>query len=127
MTTIPDDRSYTKEHEWLLEDKEAGVFAVGITAFAQDELGEVVYVEFPDVGDEVTAGESFGVVESTKAASDIYAPISGTVAAVNAALEDEPSLINSAPYGDGWLIKIKAEDGTPDGLLDSEAYKALIS
>ena len=119
---VPDDLRYLESHEWV---RVAGDTAeVGITAFAQDELGDVVFVELPEEGAELTAGEDFGVVESIKAVSDVYAPISGTVTAVNDRLRDEPELLNEDPFGDGWMLKIEVADGSePDDLLSPDAYR----
>jgi glycine cleavage system H protein len=120
---FPDDRRYTKEHEWAL-DEGAGRIRVGITDFAQDALGDVVYVDVPEVGTEVTAGQPFGEVESTKSVSDVYSPVSGRVIERNANLEDKPELVNADPYGDGWIVAIEAADTSQlDGLLDAEAYR----
>jgi glycine cleavage system H protein len=105
-----------------------GVIRVGITAFAQDALGDVVYVSLPSVGDSLSAGDSCGEVESTKSVSDLYAPLSGEVVAVNQALESAPELVNSDPYGEGWMYDVKLTDGgSADSLLDLEAYRALLS
>ncbi len=102
---LPQDLRYSEEHEWLRVDGDAAV--IGITEFAQEQLGDVVYVELPREGDVLDAGQPFGVVESVKAASDLYAPVSGTVVAVNAKLEDRPELVNEEPYGDGWMIRLE--------------------
>ena len=123
MSEIRDDRRYRSSHEWVL--LEGDVAVIGISDFAQDALGDVVYFDLPEEGDEVTEGESFAEVESVKAVSDVYAPANGTIVAVNDALSDTPELINQDPFGEGWMIKIKLEDVTSyDSLLDSEAYKA---
>ncbi|WP_049921137.1 glycine cleavage system protein GcvH [Halopiger djelfimassiliensis] len=111
---IPDDRQYMESHEWALETD--GVVRVGISDFAQDELGDVVFVELPDEGDDVTKEEEFGVIESIKAVSDLYAPVSGDVVAVNEALFDAPELVNDDPFGDGWMLEIDPDD--PDELED---------
>ena len=127
----PDDRRYTDQHEWALvrdADGEGTVVRVGITDHAQDALGDIVYVQLPAVGDEVGPGSAIGEVESTKSVSDVYAPVSGVVTAVNEALEDAPETINADPYGEGWLVEITVSDGddpTAD-LLDAEAYQALV-
>ncbi|HEX2273002.1 MAG TPA: glycine cleavage system protein GcvH [Acidimicrobiales bacterium] len=123
---VPDDRRYTNDHEWaLLED---GRVRVGITDYAQDALGDVVYVKVPEAGTAVTAGGAFSEVESTKSVSDIYAPVAGTVVAVNTALADLPQAVNEDPYGAGWICVIEPEDPAAyEGLLDAEAYKALIA
>ena len=123
----PQDLRYTAEHEWVRAGSD-GVIRVGITAFAQDALGDVVYVSLPSVGDSLSAGESCGEVESTKSVSDLYAPLSGEVVAVNQALESAPELVNSDPYGEGWMYDVKLTDGgSTDSLLDLEAYRALLS
>lgn len=121
---VPEDRRYTSEHEWALE--EAGRVVVGITEYAQDQLGDVVFVQLPETGSEVRAGEPFGEVESTKSVSDVYSPVSGTVADKNSSVEDSPEVINSDPYGDGWLIKIDPSDPGLDDLLSAEDYRRLI-
>lgn len=120
---IPADLKYTKNDEWLrIED---GTATIGISDYAQDQLNDIVYVEFPDVGATIAQGASFGVVESVKAASDIFMPIGGTVTEVNQALEDTPETINTDPYGSGWLIKFKiANPSEADSLMDADAYKA---
>ncbi|MFN2251325.1 MAG: glycine cleavage system protein GcvH [Anaerolineae bacterium] len=112
LGAVPRDLKYTEDHEWLRD--EDGLARVGITEFAQDQLGDVVFVELPGVGDGVTAGEAFGVVESVKAASDLLCPITGTVTEINEKLDDDPELVNSDPYGDGWMIVI--EPSSPDEL-----------
>ena len=123
---IPDGLRYTAEHEWVAPG--AGALRVGITDFAQDALGDIVYVQLPDPGTTVEAGHSLGEVESTKSVSEIYAPLTGTVTARNDRLGGEPELINSDPYGAGWLVEIEpAEPGAADELLDAEAYAALTS
>jgi len=119
---VPDDRRYLESHEWVHTDD--GRARVGITDFAQDELGDVVFVELPDEGDELAAGEAFGVVESIKAVSDIYAPISGTVTAVNEALFDQPELVNEDPFGEGWMLDLEpADESELDDLLDADTYR----
>ncbi|BCY12243.1 glycine cleavage system protein GcvH [Actinoplanes sp. L3-i22] len=124
---IPEDLRYTAEHEWVAVGDGDGPVRVGITHFAQDALGDIVYVQLPDEGRELDAGESMGEVESTKSVSEIYAPIAGTVVARNATLGDEPELINAEPYAAGWLIEIApADPASLDGLLDADAYQALI-
>ena len=118
---VPDDRRYAESHEWVQADADPA--RVGITDFAQDELGDVVYVELPDAGDEEAAGEAFGVVESIKAVSDLYAPVSGTVESVNDGLESTPELVNDDPYGDGWMIELSGVDAADlDALLTAEEY-----
>ncbi|MBR57545.1 MAG: glycine cleavage system protein H [Myxococcales bacterium] len=119
---IRDDYRYTKDHEWVSLD--ADVACVGITDYAQEQLGEVVYVELPTVGTSLSEGESFGVVESTKSVSDLYAPMAGEVVEVNSLLIDAPENINTDPYGDGWMIKMRVESGA-DALLSAVDYAAL--
>jgi len=120
---FPEELKYTEEHEWVLVEGDLAM--IGITDFAQDALGDVVFVELPAVGTEVTTGKAFGVVESVKAVSDVYAPVSGTVEEINEELPDAPEIINTSPYGDGWMIKIRMSDpGELDGLMDVAAYQA---
>jgi glycine cleavage system H protein len=122
---VPDDLRYSKDHEWArLED---GRVRIGITDYAQDALGDVVFVQVPEVGTRVAAGDSFSEVESTKSVSDIYAPVGGTIADVNQELADAPQRVNEDPYGEGWLVVIDPDDaGQLDQLLDAAAYRALI-
>ena len=123
MSNIPTDLRYASTHEWVRPDGD-GVFTVGISEHAQGLLRDMVFVELPDVGDTVSTGDDIAVAESVKAASDVYAPISGEVVGVNEDLEDSPELVNSDPYGDGWLFKIKADDAEEvEGLLDAEGYE----
>jgi len=123
---FPEDLKYSREHEWVLV--EGSVATVGITDFAQDKLGDIVFVELPAVGDKVTKDEAMGVVESVKAVSDVYAPVSGVVAEVNDDLPDSPDMINEDPFGDGWMVKIQMADPTDlDDLLDSEAYERFVA
>jgi glycine cleavage system H protein len=123
---FPEELKYTEEHEWVMVEKELAV--IGISDFAQDALGDVVFVELPEVGTVLEAGKAFGVVESVKAVSDIYAPISGTVEEINDDLVEAPEIINTSPYEDGWMIKIRMADaGDADKLMDAEAYQALIA
>ena len=130
MSEIPPDLIYTAEHEWVQRVGDDTV-RVGITDFAQSSLSDVVFVQLPDVGSDVTAGESFGEVESTKSVSDLYSPVTAKVVAVNGDLEGNPQLVNSDPYGDGWLVELQADtDGLQDGLrglLDANAYQALVT
>jgi glycine cleavage system H protein len=122
---IPDDLRYTDAHEWVREGAD-GVVRVGITDYAQAQLGDVVYVDLPAVGDTVTAGAPCGEVESTKSVSEIYAPVSGEVVTVNGALDTSPELVNSGPYGDGWMFEVRPGNGMGlDDLLDAEAYRGL--
>lgn len=129
MTDIPADLRYTAEHEWVRRTGEDTV-RVGITDFAQSSLGDVVFVQLPAVGDQISAGDSFGEVESTKSVSDLYAPVTATVAAVNPELVGDPGLVNSDPYGQGWLLELRA--GTEDldrewaALLDADAYRQTV-
>ncbi len=127
MSEIPESLKFAKSHEWVrvLPDQ---IVEVGVSDYAQESLGDVVYVELPDVGDSVSAGEECCAVESVKAASDIYAPVSGDVIAVNESLDDEPELLNQSPYGDGWIFRIKAKDLSElDALLDAEQYTQQIA
>lgn len=126
MSNIPKELKYASTHEWVRNEGD-GIYTVGITEHAQDLLGDMVFVELPDVGDNVAAGDDVAVAESVKAASDIYAPIAGEIVEINEDLEDAPETVNSDPYGDGWLFKIKADDaGEVDSLLDAEGYQAVI-
>jgi len=118
---IPDDLRYTANHEWVRAEDD-GLFRVGITDFAQDSLGDIVYVALPDVGRTLAAGEPFGEVESTKSVSDVYAPVGGTVEAVNSALRNAPEVINHDPYGEGWILVIRAAGEPPIELMDAAAY-----
>lgn len=120
---VPDDLAYSSDHEWIRSD--GGRARVGITDYAQDALGDVVYVQLPEVGATVAAGDAIAEVESTKSVSDIYAPVSGTVVEVNAELADAPERLNEDPYGEGWIFVIETTDGGGE-LLDAEAYRALI-
>ena len=126
----PNDRRYTDQHEWALVQGEEGaatVVRVGITDHAQDALGDIVFVQLPEVGEEVGPGNPIGEVESTKSVSDVYAPVAGTVSAVNAALTDAPETINADPYGEGWLVEVSVPGGDPTGtLLDAAAYRAMV-
>lgn len=126
MSECPTDLKYASTHEWIRHEGD-GIFTFGITDHAQDLLGDIVYVEMPDTDSTISTGDEVGVVESVKAASDIYTPITGTVIEINETLEDAPETINNDPYGDGWIMKIKAEDPQEaDGLLDAEGYQATI-
>ena len=131
VSDIPPDLQYTAEHEWVRRSG-GDTVRIGITDFAQSALGDVVFVQLPDLGTEVTAGESFGEVESTKSVSDLYAPVSGKVSAVNSDLEGSPQLVNSEPYGAGWLLDVQASDvGALESaiaeLLDAEAYRGTLT
>ena len=125
MSNVPAELSYTSENEWVSALTAEGTVRVGITDHAQDALGDVVYVDLPSVGDSVAAEDSFGEIESTKSVSDLFAPIAGEIVAVNEGLEDDPALVNSDPYGEGWIIEIRPENADDlANLLDAEAYKA---
>jgi glycine cleavage system H protein len=131
VSDIPPDLHYTAEHEWVRRSG-GDTVRIGITDFAQSALGDVVFVQLPDLGTEVTAGESFGEVESTKSVSDLYAPVSGKVSAVNSDLEGSPQLVNSEPYGAGWLLDVQASDvaaleSAIAELLDAEAYRGTLT
>lgn len=126
MSEIPADLKYTKDHEWLRIDADGTTATVGITAYAQESLGDITYVDLPGEGDSFENGETFGAVESVKAASDLYSPATGDVSEVNEALDSTPELINDDPFGEGWIIKIALAEGADlSGLLDAEAYRAL--
>lgn len=131
VSDIPADLHYTAEHEWVRRAAD-DTARIGITDFAQSALGDVVFVQLPDVGTELTAGESFGEVESTKSVSDLYAPVSGTVSAVNSDLDGSPQLVNSDPYGEGWLLDVQVSDASElesaiSTLLDADAYRATLT
>ncbi len=120
---LPQDLRYTSEHEWIRLDGDEGT--LGITDFAQEQLGDVVYVELPDVGTQIIQGDTFGTIESVKAVSDLYAPVSGEVLERNEALSDAPELVNTSPYGDGWLLKVRVEElAQVDMLLDAASYRS---
>jgi glycine cleavage system H protein len=122
---IPTDLRYSREHEWVRVN--GSIARVGITDFAQDSLGDVVFVQLPDVGLDIVAGASASEIESTKSVSDVYVPVSGSVHAVNDALTDTPELVNSDPYGEGWILEVTLADPSEvDGLLDAEAYRAFV-
>ena len=124
---VPDDRQYTEEHEWVLVGED-GIVRLGISDYAQDALGDVVYVELPAVGKTVSQGDPVAEVESTKSVADVYAPISGEITASNEALAEQPELVNSDPYGEGWFVEIKTGDAAGlDALLTPDAYRDLIS
>jgi glycine cleavage system H protein len=126
MSNVPNELKYSKEHEWLRKEAD-GSYTVGITEHAQELLGDMVFVDLPEVGSTVSTGDDCAVAESVKAASDIYAPISGEIIAVNSELEGTPELVNSEPYAGGWIFKIKASDESElNGLLDAAAYEALL-
>jgi len=126
MSNIPSELKYATSHEWVRNEGD-GIVTVGITEHAQELLGDMVFVELPEVGETVSVGDDVAVAESVKAASDIYAPVSGEIIEVNEELEDSPELVNSDPFGDGWMFKIKLEDESElDSLLDAEGYEASI-
>ena len=125
MSNVPAELSYTSAHEWVSALTAEGTVRVGITDHAQDALGDVVYVDLPSVGDSVAAEDSFGEIESTKSVSDLFAPISGEIVAVNEGLEDDPALVNSDPYGEGWIVEIRPENADDlANLLNAEGYQA---
>lgn len=127
MAEIPDDLLYTEEHEYVKPAGESGVYVVGITDYAQGELGDIVYVELPSVGDKFSKGDVFGTVEAVKAVSDLYSPLSGEVVEVNDALSGDPAVVNNEPYTGGWLIKLRLSDESElDTLLGSSEYNAHI-
>jgi len=122
---FPEELKYTEEHEWVLVEED--VVTIGITDFAQEQLGDVVFVELPDVGDHFDTGKSFGVVESVKAVSDVYAPVSGEIVEVNEDLPDEPEVLNNSPYEDGWMVKLKLTDTAElNELMDAAAYQEFV-
>ncbi len=125
----PQDLRYTAEHEWVRpSEADPSVVRVGITAFAQDALGDIVFVQLPETGQEIQAGQSCGEIESTKSVSEVYAPLTGTVVGRNVALDGSPELVNSDPYGEGWMLEIQISDaGATDSLLDVEGYQDLVS
>jgi glycine cleavage system H protein len=118
----PEDLQYTKDHEWVRTDGDT--LRVGVTDYAQEALGDIVFVTLPDVGAEVSAGTPCGEIESTKSVSDVYAPVTGTVVSRNESLDTAPELINSDPYGDGWMLEIRPSGDAAEGLLDAQAYQA---
>ena len=121
---VPAELRYSTDHEWIRQD--GNTITIGVTDFAQDSLGDVVFVEVPENGATLTIGDSFTEVESTKSVSDIYAPVSGTISAVNDALDDQPELLNSDPYGEGWICKIEMSDPSQlDALMDADGYRTL--
>ena len=124
MTLVPEELRFTAEHEWISASGE-GTVRFGITDYAQDSLGDIVFIDLPKVGQSLTAGQPCGEVESTKSVSEIYAPVSGDVVAVNMALSDSPETVNTQPYGDGWMVEVRVS-GDPEATLDAAAYRALI-
>jgi glycine cleavage system H protein len=126
VSNIPDDLKYTPEHEWVRAEEGANTVRVGITDHAQEALGDVVFVSLPELGVPVTAGAAFGEVESTKSVSDLFAPVSGNISGRNEALNDQPDLVNSDPYGEGWIVEIEVSNPAElDGLIDAAAYGSL--
>lgn len=127
MSNVPQDLRYTEQHEYVKEAEEAGVYYVGITDYAQGELGDVVFVELPSAGATFDAHASFGTIEAVKAVSDLYSPVAGEVVEANGALDNDPALVNSDPYGEGWMIKLRVSDPAAiDGLLTAAQYEQLI-
>jgi glycine cleavage system H protein len=124
VSNIPADLRYTKEHEFVRTTTDAGVVAIGITDYAQGELGDIVYVELPKVGATYGAHDVFGTVEAVKAVSELFMPVAGEVVEVNGRLDGEPALINTDPYGDGWMIKVRVAPGGDEGLMSADAYRA---
>ncbi len=126
MSNLPANLRYAESHEWVL-DHQDGTVTIGITDHAQEALGDVVFVELPEVGQTLNKGQEFGVIESVKAASDLYSPVNGDVIEVNEALEDSPETVNEAPYEGGWIMKVRLTDTALEGLLDADAYQATLS
>ena len=127
MSKFPDGLRYTAEHEYLMATDESGVYQVGITDYAQGELGDVVYVELPAVRESFEKSATFGTIEAVKAVSDLYCPVAGEIVAVNESLENQPSSVNSDPYGAGWMVRLRVGDrGAVDALMDAAAYQALV-
>jgi glycine cleavage system H protein len=124
---FPQDLRYTKEHEWVRDEGGGGRMRVGITDYAQDALGDVVYVDIPEPGTRVTSMQPFGEVESTKSVSDVFSPVTGTIAERNALLDERPELVNESPYGDGWMVVVEAADPSElESLMDAAAYQAFL-
>ncbi|HST62188.1 MAG TPA: glycine cleavage system protein GcvH [Longimicrobium sp.] len=126
MANVPQDLKYTKEHEYIKPSGEEGVYIIGITDYAQGELGDVVFVELPKPGSKYTAHQVFGTIEAVKAVSDLYMPIAGEVVETNTTLDADPATVNSDPYGAGWMIKVRADGPLGDDLMDAAAYTSLI-
>jgi glycine cleavage system H protein len=126
MSSIPDNLKYTKDHEWVRVEED-GTITVGITDYAQNSLGDITFVELPEVDDSFEAGDSFGVGESVKAASDLYMPVGGRIVAINDALTSTPEVVNSDPYAEAWMIRIEIEDDSAlSGLMDADAYREIV-
>ena len=122
----PSDRVYSNEHEWVVVDGDTAI--IGITSFAQDQLGEVVYVDLPAAGDSISAGDTFGEIESVKSVSELFAPVTGEIFEVNDALADSPETVNQDPHGEGWMVKVKMDDSSQvDGLMSAEEYDAFVT
>jgi glycine cleavage system H protein len=127
MATVPDDLKYTEEHEYIRQTADADVVEVGITDYAQGELGDVVFVELPQVGDRFERMQVFGTIEAVKAVSELFSPVTGEVVAVNDELDANPALVNSDPFGQGWMIRLRLEDTSQlNALLDADAYRGLV-
>lgn len=126
MSSIPQDLLYTKDHEYVKKTADAAVVIVGITDYAQGELGDIVFLDLPKAGKKVAAHEVFGTIEAVKAVSELYSPVAGEITEVNARLDGEPALVNSDPYGDGWMIKLRVKAADLAGLLDATAYSKLL-
>jgi glycine cleavage system H protein len=126
MANYPSELRYDKEHEWVRAEGDDAI--IGISDFAQDQLGEVVFVDLPETGTQVVAGETFGEIESVKSVSDLFSPVTGSVVEVNTALSDTPETVNEDPYGDGWLVKVKMTDASEaDGLMSADDYEAFVA
>jgi glycine cleavage system H protein len=124
MSNIPDDLRYSEDHEWVAFDSESGVATIGITDYAQGELGDVVFLEFPEIGATVAKGDSTGTIEAVKTVADLLAPFGGEITEVNVALDDRPEIVNTDPYGEGWMIRMRVDDpSVVDGLLDADGYQ----
>lgn len=126
MANVPDNLRYTKDHEWVQAGDDPSVITVGITDYAQGELGDVVFVNLPSVGDTLENHQAFGTIEAVKAVADLYAPVAGTVTEINGGLDADPAVVNSDPYGAGWMIRLKIDPAALDGLLTAEAYRTHI-
>jgi glycine cleavage system H protein len=126
VSSVPDELRYTAEHEWARQTSEAGLIEVGITDYAQGELGDVVFVNLPKVGDRFEAHQPFGTIEAVKAVSDLYAPLAGEVVAVNSALDTDPAAVNRSPYQEGWMIRLRIDPKAFDTLLTAAAYRSQI-
>ena len=126
MSNIPADLRYTKEHEYIRTTDDAAIVAIGITDFAQGELGDIVYVELPKIGTSYGSHDVFGTVEAVKAVSELYMPVSGEVVEINGRLDGEPALINTDPYGNGWMVKVRVAAGGDAGLLSADEYKGVV-